>query len=173
MQTLDGVFVDLDVSMFRAAIMWIVPLALAGCVANDDSCDDDLDCGRDYLCANNRCITANKELARRAQGPDRWGASEALPETVKAVVAATRGVVVRKAKGKHRAYVGCAADEQLVGGGCQDLTGGGRESDPNQSSFPTDYAPQHTLGARWQCDGYSGKVRAYALCLRLDSEGGP
>jgi hypothetical protein len=113
------------------------------------------------------CVEREPELIRRAKGPEKWGAGEALPETVKAEVAATRGVVVRTAEGKHEAFVSCAADEQLVGGGCEDPYPSMREMDRNQSGFPADYAPQHTLGARWRCTGYRGAVRAHALCLRM------
>ena len=58
-------------------------------------------------------------------------------------------------------FAACRADERLIGGGC------GAESNL-VSSYPSNYGPDDTVGARWKCRP-GNQVTPYALCAKLPS----
>jgi hypothetical protein len=134
-------------------------------------CDLDGDCGDSMHCVDNTCMSdddvnkretrlAAEERQRDAAAERRMLTESGVKPDPKQVEKATRppgrGQRVRtvSVSGEGSAFAACRSDERLVGGGCK----------PDAVGYPSDYSPDDTVGARWNCtNGYD--VTAYALCM--------
>lgn len=136
-------------------------IALLACSKNDlgESCSSDDSCKAGYVCFRGTCNTAKaREQALNTQS----GVGSAPIE--RPVVGGDR-VRVRVTHGEPPIFAACAATERLVGGGCHGGDNCASESSCSYiRSYPGNFTADDTLGARWICNGASGRLQAYALC---------
>lgn len=120
-----------------------------------ESCHD-VPCRGDLSCHENTCVTREERDAREDAATMKEVAATALPPVGANSGRVPFSVKVRRSKGND-AFAQCAADERLVGGGCD-----GFEVTRTLTSRPEGFSENDTLGARWRClDHYT----AFAMCM--------
>jgi hypothetical protein len=107
-------------------------------------------------------LADTKAAAAREQQLLAQSGVTAQPELEYAVAPAGAGPRVRIATttSSGDSFAACRADERLIGGGCS-------ADNKLVSSYPSNYGPDDTVGARWKCKGGNEPITAYALCAKL------
>lgn len=136
-----------------------------------DTCNEDADCRKGNVCTEKKlCESAEKLAAKEAELLEQSGVEES-PALEKAAhpPGPGRRVRVAAASAKDEAFAACRADERLVGGGCR-VTPKFNDVSMFEASYPSDFGPDDTVGARWRCKVPGREMTAYALCERLEKK---
>lgn len=115
------------------------------------------DCRRPYHCSEGVCATGDEIRARTEARLAKEATATALPPVAGAGGRVPFSVKVRRSSDGGESFAQCAADERLVGGGCD-----GSVVIRTITSAPEGFSEQDTLGARWRCNS---QYTAYALCM--------